>query len=91
MSLNESDCLGSGSLVLVLDASLLELLGRVESSVLLLGELRLGVSTAVDLLVLRSGLLGSVLGAGVGTVRLSSLKLLDLLLGLFDVLWEDGQ
>lgn len=81
-----SDDLSSGRAVLVLDASLLELLGGVGGGVLLLGKLCLSIGGAVDLLVLGSRLLSGVLGSGISTFRLGSLELLNLLLGLLDVL-----
>lgn len=83
--------LGGGGLVLVLDLCLLEFLGHIDNGILLLGEFGVSVGGAVDLLVLGSRLLRRVLGASISTLALGSVKLLELLLGLFDVLEESNQ
>jgi hypothetical protein len=78
-------CLGS---LLVLDGSLLQVLGNISGGVLLLGELGGRGSRAVNGLVLLCGLAGGVCGA-VGACILLGLKALDFLLSLLDVLRLD--
>lgn len=70
--------------LVVLDGGLLQIIGNVSSSVLLLSELGGWGSGAVDGLILLCGLAGSVCGA-VGGILLS-FKACDFLLGFLDVL-----
>jgi hypothetical protein len=74
-------CLGS---LLVLDGGLLQVLGNISSSVVLLSELSGRGGRAVDGLVLLCGLASRVCGT-VGSILLG-LETGDLLLGLVDVL-----
>lgn len=75
-------------LLLVLDGSLLEVLGCVGSGVVLLGELGAGAGVAVNALLLGGGLAAAVLGGAVGGVGFG-LEALDFGLGFCDVL--DGK
>ena len=75
-------CLGR---LLVLNRGLLEVVGGISSSVLLLGQFSGCRCGAVDALVLLGRLAGRICGA-VGALVLLSLKTLNLLLGLLDVL-----
>jgi hypothetical protein len=75
------------SLLLVLEGGLLELLGGVSSSILLLGKLGLGSGKTVGL----GGLLSSISAAAVGLgLSLFFLEAGNLLLGLLDVLCVDA-
>lgn len=72
--------------LLVLERRLLEILSSVGGSVLLLGELRLCRGTAIDGLVLLRRLAGSVSATACFFLGLFSLKTLNLLLRLGNVL-----
>lgn len=75
---------GDVGLLLVLDGGLLEVLGRISSGVLLLGEL----GATVDLVLLLGGGLAAVLGGAVGGVGFG-LEAVDFGLGFGDVLLRE--
>jgi hypothetical protein len=75
------------SSLLILKRRLLEVVGGVISAILLLVGFSIDGSVTVDGLVLLGGLAGSV-GGTIGALILLSLKTLDLLLGLGDVLQD---
>jgi hypothetical protein len=76
-----------GGILLVLKRRLLEVLGGISGSVLLLVEFSFCRDATVNSLVLLSGLAGGISGA-VRTLILFRLETLDLLLRLGDVLHD---